>query len=50
MTLPCVLTQVPEEVKAIAPAQLSFAGAGSVTQILKVPLLVGTALVEYTLT
>lgn len=46
ITVPAVLTQVCPEVKETAPVQPSFAGAGSVIQILKPPLVVGTALVE----
>ena len=46
ITVPPVLTQVCPEVKETAPAQSSLAGTGSVMQILKLPLVVGTALVE----
>ena len=35
--LPVTFVQVIPAVSAIAPEQLSFAGIGSVTQILKVP-------------
>jgi len=49
ITFPIVFTQVPSVVNVTAPAQLSLAGAGSVIQILKVPVADGSALVEYTL-
>jgi hypothetical protein len=50
LTLPVLLVQVTPDVRVTAPAQLSLAGAGSVMQILKVPLDDGAALVENTLT
>lgn len=49
ITLPCVFVHVAPGVKAIAPPQSSLAGAGSVTQIVKVPFVVGTAFDAYNL-
>jgi hypothetical protein len=37
-------------IKEMAPPQSSFAGAGLVTQMVKVPFVVGTAFGEYNLT
>src|SRR5450432_2910093 len=39
--LPCILVQVVPEVNVTAPAQSSFTGAGSVTQILNIPATFG---------
>jgi len=47
-TFPAVLLQVVPEISVTAPAQSSLTGAGSSTQILKLPLDAGSA-VEKTL-
>jgi hypothetical protein len=50
ITVPPVLVQVPPGVSVMAPPQSLLAGAGSVTQILNVPFVVGIAFGEYNLT
>jgi hypothetical protein len=49
-SVPPVLEQLVPETSVAAFEQSSFDGTGSVTQMLKVPAVVGNALVEYTLT